>query len=195
MKLCKYMEVSVKRKSIGIFAAVGLLAIGILAVVVFLVMPRFQRMVGQGTTGPGFGPGMMGGGGQAPGGLKAVSPEGVPVPLPVDSAKLPENTAMQKVGNLNVTLALSPYPPVGFQQANYDVTLKDEQGQAVSDASIVLDLTMPAMPMPSNQVEAKYTSNGLYQGTGRFTMRGLWRIEVIIQRGGEKQSAFFDVGL
>jgi hypothetical protein len=189
------MEGKVKRKSIGIFAAIGLLFVGILAFVVFFMMPRFQRMFGQGSSGPGFGPGMMGGGGQAPGGLMSVSSEGIPVPLPVDSVKLPENTAMQKVGSLNVSLALSPYPPVGFQQANFGVTLKDEKGQAVSNASVTLDLTMPAMPMPSNQVEAKYTENGLYQGTGRFTMRGLWRIEVIIQQGSEKQSAFFDVGL
>ena len=183
-----------KRKSIGIFAAVGLLIVGILAVAVFFVAPRFQRMFGQGTSGHGSGPGMMSGG-KAVGGLTAVSLAGTPIPLPADSPRLPENTAMQKVGNLNVSLALSPYPPAGFQPAKFDVTLKDEKGQVISDASILLDLTMPEMPMPSNKVEAKYTANGLYQGTGRFTMRGWWRIEVIIQRGGEKLSAFFDVGL
>ena len=170
-----------KRKSIGTLIAVGLLVVGVLAVIVLLVVPRFQSM--------------MGGGGQAAGGLTAVSADGTPVPLLAGSAKLPENTATQKVGNLNVTLALSPYPPVGFQQASYDVTLKDENGQAVSDASVMLDLTMPEMPMPSNQVEAKYTDNGLYKGASRFTMRGLWRIVVIIQRGGEKITAYFDVGL
>jgi hypothetical protein len=180
-----------KRKSIGIVAAVGLLVVGILAVIVFIVMPRAQNMLGQGATAPG----MMGGGGQAVGGLMAVSAQGTPVVLPVDNPKLPENTATQKVGNMNVTLALSPYPPAGFQPAKFDVTLKDENGQAISDATVTLDLTMPAMPMPSNQVEAKYTDNGLYQGSGRFTMRGLWRMVVIIQRGGEKLSAYFDVGL
>ena len=181
-----------KRNSKNTFIAVGLIVVGVLLVIVFLVIPRIQRMMGQGNSG--FGPGMMSGG-QAPGGLTAVTAEGTPVPLPAGSAKLPENTAMQKAGKLNVTLALSPYPPAGFQQASYDVTLTDENGKAVSDASVLLDLTMPAMPMPSNQVEAKYTDNGLYQGTGRFTMRGLWRIVVVIQRGGEKITAYFDVGL
>ncbi len=170
-----------KQKSIGIIIAIGLLVVGVLVVIVFLVMPRFRSM--------------MGGGGQAAGGLKAVSSQGVPVALPVGGAQNPENAATQKVGNLNITLALSPYPPAGFQQANYDVTLKDENGQAVTDASVMLDLTMPAMPMPSNQVEAKYSDSGLYQGTGRFTMRGLWRIVVVIQRGGETITAYFDVGL
>lgn len=180
-------------KSIRIFAAVSLLVVSVLAVVVFFVMPRFQRMMGQGASGPGSG--MVGGGGKAAGGLTAVSPEGTPVPLPADSAKLPENAAMQTVGSLNISLALSPYPPAGFQPANFDITLKDENGQEITDATVTLDLTMPEMPMPSNQVEAKYKDKGQYQGTGRFTMRGWWRIEVIIQRGGEKTSAYFDVGL
>ncbi len=170
-----------KRKSIGIFAGIGLLVVVVLLIIVFWVIPRFQSM--------------MGGGGQASGGLTAVTANGTPIPIPAGSAKLPENTAAQKVGSLNVTLALSPYPPVGFQQASYVVTLKDENGQSVSDASVMLDLTMPEMPMPSNKVVAKYTDSGLYQGSGRFTMRGLWRIVVIIQRGGEKINAYFDVGL
>lgn len=178
------------RKYMGTYAAVGLVVVGILAFVFFFVMPRYQRMMGQGAAGPGN-PGSS----ETSGGLKAVTSEGVPVPLPAGSAKLPENTAMQKVGNLNISLALSPYPPVGFQPANFVVTLKDEKGQVVSDASIILDLTMPAMPMPNNKVSAKYTDTGLYQGGGRFTMRGLWRIVVIIQRGDEKITAYFDVDL
>ena len=178
------------RKSIGILA-VGLLIVAVLALVVIFVMPRFQRMMGRG----GSGPGMMGSSGKAAGGLIAVSAQGTPIPASAGGAKLPENTATQKVGSLNVSLALSPYPPVGFQPANFNVTLTDDKGQPVTDAAITLDLTMPEMPMPSNQVEAKYSDSGLYQGGGRFTMRGWWRVEVIIQQGGQKTSAFFDVWL
>jgi hypothetical protein len=178
------------RKSIGMIVT-GLLVVAVLAVVVFFVMPRYQRMMGRGSSGPG----MMGNSGKAAGGLIAVSPQGTPVPLPADGPKLPENTAMQTVGKLSVSLAMSPYPPAGFQSSNFDVTLKDENGQAVSDATVTLDLTMPEMPMPNNQVDEKYASDGLYQGAGRFTMRGWWRIEVIVQRGSEKNSAFFDVWL
>jgi hypothetical protein len=131
--------------------------------------------------------------GQASGGLIAVSPEGTPLPPQVDSTKLPANTSEQKVGNLNVQLALSPYPPVGFQQTNLDVRLTDENGQAITDPTVTLDLTMPGMPMPQNTLKANYTDQGVYHATGRFTMRDLWRIEVIIQRDGKKQSAFFEV--
>jgi hypothetical protein len=172
MKRRQSMEVGMNRKIIVVFVALGLLT-----------------TVGCMLMGSRSAPG------QAPGGLIGVSPAGTPVAPPVDGTRLPENTSTQKINNLNVSLALSPYPPVGFKETNFDVTLTDENGQAVTDAAITLDLTMPEMPMPSNTPNLQHTGNGLYKGTGRFTMGGLWRIEVIIQRGGEKQSAFFDVDL
>jgi hypothetical protein len=183
------MEVEMNRKTITVIAVFGLLAAGIMVIVVFLVIPRFSN-------GPGFGPGrMMGGGqGQAPGGLAAVTADGKALPTDPES-QLPDGTAAQKAGSLNVSLALSPYPPVGFQTTNFDVTLTDANGQAVTDATISLDLTMPGMWMPPNNLEAQNTGDGGYHATGRFTMRGLWQIEVIIQRGNEKQSAFFNVGI
>jgi hypothetical protein len=186
------MEIEMKRKTIVVFVIVGLLIIGSLVVIMGIVMPRLSH------SGIRFGPGMMNGAaasGLGPSGLTAVSPEGTPILATTDSVDLPKNTAIQKVGNLSVSLAISPFPPAGFQQSTFVVTLKDEKGQPVSDATVALDLTMPEMPMPSNKPEAQYTNNGLYQATGRFTMRGLWRIVVIIERKGEKNSAFFDVGL
>jgi hypothetical protein len=143
------------------------------------------------TTSRGRG-GMMGG--QTPGGLVAVSPDGKA--LPVDSTnRLPDNTAAQKVGNLNISLALAPYPPTGFSKSDFDVTLTDDKGQPVTDAKVSLDLAMPAMWMPTNTPTAQNIGNGRYHATGLFTMRGLWRIQVIVDRGGAKQSAFFDVWL
>jgi hypothetical protein len=134
------------------------------------------------------------GGGQTPGGLIAVSPDGRA--LPVDSTnKLPDNTAAQRVGNLNVSLALAPYPPSGFSKSDFDVTLTDDKGQPLADAKISLNLTMPAMWMPTNTPAAQHVGNGRYHATGLFTMRGLWRIEVIVDRSGARQSAFFDVWL
>lgn len=157
-----------------------------LASIVFFVGSRIMRMRAYGN---GVG---VGGGTSA--GLVAVSADGQPIAADPNSS-LPENTVAQKIGDLNVTLALTPYPPVGWQEASFDVTLTDGQGQAITDAQISLDLTMPAMPMPQNTVVAQHTSTGFYHGTGRFTMRGLWRIEVIIERGGQKQSVMFDVNL
>ena len=97
--------------------------------------------------------------------------------------------------NTNVTIAVSPFPPASFQKATFDVTLKDDKGQAITDAQVTLDLTMPSMRMPTNKPTAQKAGNGKYTATATWTMRGWWRIEVIIVRGGVKQSAFFDTWL
>jgi len=161
--------------------------------------------------GPGYGP-MMGGRGPmmsgspivppgytppsgGVGGLVAVTADGKMIPAPSDAPKLPENTAAQKVGNLNVTLAISPFPPGSFQNGSFDITLIDDKGQAVTDAQISLDLTMPGMWMPPSKPNAQAIGTGKYHATAFWTMRGLWQIEIIITRGNQKQSAFFDVWL
>lgn len=140
----------------------------------------------------GRGRGMMGGSTQPPGGLIAVTSDGKTIPA---TTKLPENAAAQTVGKTNVAIALTPYPPVSFQTGNFEITLTDEKGQAINDAKISLDLTMPGMWMPPSKPNAASIGDGKYKASAPWTMRGLWRIEVIITRGSEKSSAFFDVWL
>ena len=159
--------------------------IGIILVIVaggFFIMMRRSHMMGAGSQA-------------SAGGLVAVSSSGTPIPAPASAGSLPANTAMQVTGDLLVTLSLSPYPPNGGDASSFVVTLTDASGQPVSDATTSLDLTMPEMRMPANQVTLAASEAGKYQAGGYFTMRGLWRIEVIITRGDQKQSVFFDVGL
>lgn len=99
-----------------------------------------------------------------------------------------------KAGNLNVVVTMNP-APAAFSTTTFNITLTDEKGAAVSDAKVSLDLTMPSMWMPSNKPQAQSLGDGKYQAAGRFTMRGGWRIDVIIERGGVKQNAYFDIGL
>ena len=152
------------------------------------------------TGGPGaFGTPVAPGGYTPPsggsGGLVAVTADGKTIPAPSDAPKLPANTATQKIGDLNVTLAISPYPPASFQNGSFDFTLTDDKGQAVTDATVSLDLTMPAMRMPASKPKAPAVGDGKYHATAFWTMRGLWYIQVIIQRGNAAQSAFFAVTL
>jgi len=176
------------RKTISVVAVVGVLVVGGVLLFAFMRSQQpFRGMMG----GPGQGPFS----GQSAGGLVAVSADGTPLPPAADATPGPDNTASQAIGDLKVSLALSPYPPVGFQTNTFEVTLVDAHNQAVTDAAVSLDLTMPDMWMPPNAVAAQHAGNGVYRGSGRFTMRGLWRIEVTLQRGGQKQSAFFDVNL
>lgn len=110
------------------------------------------------------------------------------------SAASPKPGFSGKAGNLNVTLSMNPQP-AAFSSTTFEITITDEKGAAVSDANVSLDLSMPSMFMPSNKPQAQSLGNGKYQASGRFTMRGGWRINVIIDRGGQKQTVYFDIGL
>jgi len=168
----------------------------IIAVIIVLVAAGiflFGMMFARMRAGGPFASGGYGAPSGGAGGLVAMSADGAT--LASDATGLPANTSTQKVGDLNVTIALAPYPPVGFQPATFDVTLTDQAGKPVSDATVTLDLTMPGMYMPPNSLQAQPADSGKYHADGRFTMRGPWRIEVIIERGGQKQSVYFGVWL
>ena len=164
---------------------IGLIAIAALFVIAVLAMSMRRSH-------------MMGGAG-AQQDLSAVLADGTRIPAAPEmisiTGELPGNTAAQIAGDMIVSLSLTPYPPGAGQPGRFDVTLTDLKGLPVDDASISLDLTMPSMWMPPNQPGMQFVSDGKYSTTAPFTMRGAWRIEVIITRGDQKRSAFFDVGL
>jgi hypothetical protein len=132
------------------------------------------------------------------GGLVAVNSSGTPMPAPASpaaSGKLPENAAIQESGGRLVSLVLNPYPPTMAETSDFEVRLTEANGQPIPDATIRLDLTMPGMYMPPNKLELEPSGQGRYLATGRFTMRGPWRLEAIITVDGKTQSVFFDVWL
>jgi hypothetical protein len=167
----------------------GVVVVVILALVAFAVFAMSMRRSHM----------MGGGGGGSQLELVAVSADGAQIPPSADvtsvTGELPKGTVAQKSGDMIVSLTLNPNPPRAGTPSQFDVTLTDLNGEAIDDASITLDLTMPSMWMPPNQPAMEFVSDGKYHTSAPFTMRGEWRIEVIITRGGEKQSAFFDVGL
>jgi hypothetical protein len=161
---------------------VGIVVVLVVLFGVFFMMMRRSHMMNAGSQ-------------VSAGGLVAVSATGAPLPAPAAAGQLPENTAAQTAGDLLVFLNIDPYPPTGGGPSTFTVKLTDASGQPVSDATLSLDLTMPEMWMPPNQVNLAAGEAGSYQASGYFTMRGLWRIEVILLRDGQKQSVFFEVGL
>jgi hypothetical protein len=173
-----------------ILGVVVVVILAVAAFVVFAMNMRRSHMMGGGGMGGGSGSQLE---------LVAVSAEGAQISPSADvtsvTGELPQGTVAQKAGDLIVSLALNPYPPRAGAPSEFDVTLTDLSGKAIDDAVITLDLTMPSMWMPPNQPAMEFVSDGKYNTSTPFTMRGEWRIEVIITRGDEKQSAFFDVGL
>jgi hypothetical protein len=87
----------------------------------------------------------------------------------------------QTLGDLTVTLRVSPYPPAPMQQAEFSISIVDGQGRPVAGARVSCDMSMPAMAMPPNRPLAVEQSPGLYTTPVMFTMAGDWEalIEVL----------------
>jgi hypothetical protein len=191
----------------GLAVVLAFLA-GITLTLIAMPFVQSQMFVANNSTNSEYGRGMMGGirrgmmGGNYPdaNAQPNQAPPVTPTPTNVapqatqSTSALPANAKTGKAGNLNVVLVMTPQP-AAFSTTTFDITLTDEKGTAVSDASVSLDLAMPSMYMPPNKPQAQPLGNGKYQASGRFTMRGGWRINIIIERGGQKQNVYFDIGL
>ncbi|MBI4316977.1 MAG: FixH family protein [Chloroflexi bacterium] len=112
-----------------------------------------------------------------------------PTPTTPNGAK--EYVSSQKVGDLQVSLKVAPFPPSGRSATSLEVTLTNASGQAVSDAQVSLDLTMPAMPMPPNHPAAQPQGDGRYTASARMGMSGEWWVTVAIRRGAQQQAVKF----
>ena len=65
-----------------------------------------------------------------------------------------------------------------------DVTVKDANRRAISDADITLKAHMPSMPMAHSVKPVKAAAvdqNGLYRATLQLQMPGIWAVEVDVR--------------
>ncbi len=93
---------------------------------------------------------------------------------------------------LTVTALVTPYPPGPRSQAQFLITVTDEDGEPVTAAQVQLDMTMPAMPMPRNQPKAVEQAPGQYATQVVFTMAGEWEALVAVTTAqGEEVSVSF----
>lgn len=65
-----------------------------------------------------------------------------------------------------------------------DVTVKDANRRAISNAEVTLKAHMPSMPMAHSVKPIKAAAvdqNGLYRGTLQLQMPGIWAVEVDVR--------------
>jgi hypothetical protein len=82
-----------------------------------------------------------------------------------------------------------PDPPKSGDNA-IEVTVRQPDGSAVTDAAVTAVFTMPAMPamnMPAMRTETPlaHVDGGRYRGTGQLSMAGTWQVTVTATRDGE----------
>jgi hypothetical protein len=101
----------------------------------------------------------------------------------------------KKVGGYEVTATLDKNPPVAGADNNVTVAVKDASGKAVTDAKVLVDYSMPAMPgMPAMNYKAKAALDGsAYKAKLNFSMSGSWNVAVKVMRGGKTSTMKFSV--
>ena len=100
----------------------------------------------------------------------------------------------KKAGDYNVQIKIDKNPPVtGINKMT--IAIKDAAGSVVTDATVVIDYVMPAMPgMPAMNYKAGTSlKNKRYVAEVDFSMSGSWSIAVKITRGGKTQAVKLNV--
>src|SRR5512143_165136 len=100
----------------------------------------------------------------------------------------------KKAGDFDVEVAIDKNPPV-VGDNNIKIEIKDLSGKYVSDAKVVIDYSMPAMPgMPAMNYKADAQLKGNeYKAKMNLSMSGSWNISVKITRAGKTSTMKFTV--
>ena len=100
----------------------------------------------------------------------------------------------RKAGDLTVDVTIDRNPPV-VGKNNVDMAIKDSAGKSVTDAKVVVEYSMPAMPgMPAMNYKADAVLKGnRYKTVMDLSMSGSWNITIRVTRAEKAQTAKFTV--
>lgn len=100
----------------------------------------------------------------------------------------------KKAGSYDVKVTIDKNPPV-VGDNNVAVSIREASGTAVTDAKVVVDYSMPAMPgMPAMNYKANAELKGSeYKAKMVLSMAGGWNVAVKITRGGKTTTMKFSV--
>jgi hypothetical protein len=105
-------------------------------------------------------------------------------------------TVTKQAGDYTVQLKMDKNPPVAGDN-NINIAIQDKTGVDVTDATVEIEYTMPAMMgMPAMNYKATTElKDKKYIGTLNFSMSGAWGVNVKITRAGKTQSVKFNVDI
>lgn len=97
-------------------------------------------------------------------------------------------STITKTAGAQIVFRSQPDPPKAGEN-QFEVTVKDKNGKAITDAEVSVIFVMPAMPA-MNMSETRKTvklepaSGGTYRGKGEVPMAGRWNVTVSVSRQG-----------
>lgn len=78
------------------------------------------------------------------------------------------------------------------QGENQFVAVVTRDGAPVTDATVNVVLSMPAMNMYGSEIVLRHTDAGRYEATGNITMAGDWQADVTVTSGGAEGKTVYD---
>ncbi|MEI7771782.1 MAG: FixH family protein [Chloroflexales bacterium] len=103
----------------------------------------------------------------------------------------PSTTRLEQVvDGITIGLELPLSPKLNAAQ-DFVISLADAQGKPIDNASVYIDLLMPAMPMGTNRPVASSEGKGRYLAQAAYTMTGEWEVTVFVELGGVTHKAVF----
>jgi hypothetical protein len=102
----------------------------------------------------------------------------------------------KKAGEYDVAIRIDRNPPI-MGVNNLEVEIKGADGQAITDAKVLINYYMPPMPRmaPMNYRADASFKGGKYRLAMNFIMEGPWYIVVKISHRGKAASAKFNVNV
>ena len=100
----------------------------------------------------------------------------------------------KKAGDYDVEAKIDRNPPV-VGDNHITVEVKDAAGKTVTDAKVVVEYSMPAMPgmPPMNYKTDADLKGNAYKATMNLSMSGPWNIAVKVIRAGKTSTAKFNI--
>jgi hypothetical protein len=100
----------------------------------------------------------------------------------------------KKSGDYTLDIRIDKNPPVVGDNI-MELTIKDADGKAVTDAKVAVTYTMPPMSgmAPIYYKTDAVPKEGSYQATLKFSMSGSWNVEAKIIRAGKTTPVKFNV--
>lgn len=99
-------------------------------------------------------------------------------------------TITKKAGDYAIDVTIDKNPPV-VGKNNVDIAVRDKAGKAVTDAKVVVELSMAPMPgMPAANYKSSAELKGdRYKTVIEPSMAGPWNLAVKITRAGKTDTA------
>lgn len=100
----------------------------------------------------------------------------------------------KKAGDLDVAVKIDRNPPI-VGDNNVAIEIGDASGKSVTDAKVVVDYSMPAMPgMPAMNYKTDAELKGnVYKAVMNLSMSGPWNIAIKITKAGKTSTAKFSI--